>query len=90
VLTDINHDYMFCFISDTTTICGENKFDLNEKLLDHPYNCKKYIFCKLDHTFSHEDYVAKYEDGRHVFYRARQSSGWNFEVDCAVQERKSS
>ena len=55
-----------------------------------PTTAKKYIFCKLDHTFSHEDYVAKYEDGRHVFYRARQSSGWNFEVECAVQERKSS
>ena len=80
---------MFCFVSDKTTICGENEFDGGNNLLDHPYNCTMYISCKLDHTFSHEGYVSWYEDGKHVFYRAKQRTGWKFEVDCAVQERKS-
>ena len=88
-MTDINHDFMSWFIADTTNICGVNKFARDENLLDHPYNCTKYIFCKLDHTFSHEADVDKYEDGKHVFYRAKQRSGWRYEVDCAVQERKS-
>ena len=88
-LCDVSDDSIFCFISDKTTICGKNKFGRGENLLDHPYNCTKYITCTKDHTFSHEAYVLDYKDGRHVFDRAGQRSASRHEpvVACAVQER---
>ena len=88
-MTYINDNSMFCFISDKATICGESKFTRGEKLLDHPYNCTMYIHCNLNYTFSQEAYVSDYTDGKHVFDRVHQKSGWNFDVDCATQERKS-
>ena len=78
-----------CFISDKTTICGKDKFDRNENLLDHPYNCAMYIACNMDHTYNTEGFVWSYEDGRHVFYRAGNRSAWDYEdvVKSCKQER---
>ncbi|KAK2192350.1 hypothetical protein NP493_33g07035 [Ridgeia piscesae] len=64
---------------DKTTICGKDKFDRNENLLDHPYNCAMYIACNMDHTYNTEGFVWSYEDGRHVFYRAGNRSAWDYE-----------
>ena len=90
MVTDINDDSIFCFISDKTTICGQTKFDRNENLLNHPYNCAKFITCHMNHTFSKESYVWSYEDGRHVFDRASRSSAWDYDpaVKSCKQERK--
>ena len=76
------------FLSDKGTICGEAKFERDETLIPHPYDCTMFIGCTKAHTFSTEGYVDKHEDGQHVFNPVTRLSAWKSEITCAKQERK--